>query len=405
MKYHLCVVLALLAVSPLKAQQSRVCCEQIKSLQVVVDNDETLPPIVELGKRQVVSIDFDELSHDYHRYVYHVQHCEANWEESTEIFESDYLAGFNDQPIEEYENSFNTTQLYTHYHLEFPNENTRLLLSGNYRVQVFDDDDRDEPVLEAEFCVASPEMSVMVNVSSNTDIDFNDRHQQLSVALNYGSRKVVDPMRELHVVMMQNRSQHHRVVDAEPNIRKSTGLEWSHCKSLIFPAGNEFHKFELLDIHKPGLNVDKVRWLEPEYHTFIYPDRVARNYVTDEDQNGAFVLRTTDGDDDVEGEYTWVHFFLQCDERLEDDVFVNGQWAGAFPDESCKMEWDEAAGCYEACILLKQGYYNYQYLYADGTAVDGNFYQAENEYIVLVYHRAQGARYDALVAYAVVQSE
>lgn len=389
------------------AQQSRTFSDDIRSLQLSVDGNALVPPILELGKRQTLSIEFDELSHDYHRYIYHVEHCNADWTVTEGIFESDFLTGFNDQPIEDYENSFNTTQLYTHYRLTLPNSETRLRLSGNYRVLIYDDDDRETPLLQAEFCIAEPTMSIMASISGNTDIDFNQRHQQVTYSISYGANRIIDPLREIHTVVMQNRRQDNKVVDLKPNIIKSGGIEFTHQRDLIFPAGNEFHKFEILDVEKPGLNVDNIRWYEPYHHATLYADRPARNYSYDEDQNGAFVMRDDDDDetDETESEYLWVHFILETNQPLTGgDIYVYGQWCNGPFDPKCRMEWDETAHRYEAAVYLKQGYYNYMYLQKDGGSPDGNFFETENEYIVLVYHRPQGGRYDKLVGYRVMKT-
>ena len=387
------------------AQQNKVFSTNIRSLQVMVDGNPLAPAIAELGKRQQVSIEFDEMSHDYHRFIYHIQHCNADWTESDGLFESDFLSGFNDQPIEDYENSFNTTQLYTHYRLTLPNEDTQLHLSGNYRITIYDEDDRDTPILIAEFCLAERSMSITAEVSGNTDIDFNEAHQQLSYQISYGPHNVVDPLREIHTVVMQNRRTDNRVVDSEPNIQNAHGIGFTHCNALIFPAGNEFHKFEILDVQKPGLNVDNMRWYEPYYHATLYADRPARNYEYNEDQNGAFVMRNDDGSDATESEYLWVHFTLQCKEELPDGApHIWGQWSNRLPDSECKMAWNEGAKQYEASVYLKQGYYNYMYLQENGNSPDGNFFETENEYIILVYHRPQGGRYDRLVGYRVMET-
>lgn len=377
----------------------------LRSLQVTVDGDPLAPPIVELGGGHYVSIEFDELSHDYHRYTYHIEHCNADWTPTEGLFESDYLSGFNDQPIEDYENSFNTTQLYTHYRLTLPNEETRLRLSGNYRVTIYEDDERDEPLLQAKFYVVSPSMNIMAEVSGNTDIDFNSRHQQLSYSISYGANKVVDPLREIHTVVMQNRREDTRVVDLQPNIQHAGGIGFTHRKELIFPAGNEFHKFEILDVEKPGINIDNIRWYEPFHHATLYADRPARNYEFTEDQNGAFVMRNDDGNYETESEYLWVHFTLLLPESTTDAMYVWGQWSNGPRDEACRMTWNAEQHQWEAAVYLKQGYYNYMYVREDGTSPDGNFYETENEYIVLVYHRPQGARYDKLVGYRVMNTK
>lgn len=389
------------------AQQSRTFSDDIRSLQLSVDGDPLVAPILELGKRQHLSIEFDELSHEYHRYIYHIEHCNADWTVTDGIFESDFLTGFNDQPIEDYENSFNTTQLYTHYRLTLPNNETRLRLSGNYRVIIFDDDDRDTPLLQAEFCIAEPSMSILASINGNTDIDFNQRHQQVTYSISYGANRIIDPLREIHTVVMQNRRQDNKVVDLKPNIIKSGGIEFTHQRALIFPAGNEFHKFEILDVEKPGLNVDNIRWYEPYHHATLYADRPARNYSYDEDQNGAFIMRNDVDDevDETESEYLWVHFILETGQPLTgDDIYLYGQWCNGPFDPKCRMQWDEETRRYEAAVYLKQGYYNYMYLQKDGVSPDGNFFETENEYIILVYHRPQGGRYDKLVGYRVMKT-
>ena len=116
-------------------------------------------------------------------------------------------------------------------------------------------------------------------------------------------------------------------------------------------------------------------------------------------------MRNDDGADATESEYLWVHFTLQCKEELPDGApHIWGQWSNGLPDSECKMEWNEGAKQYEASVYLKQGYYNYMYLQENGNSPDGNFFETENEYIILVYHRPQGGRYDRLVGYRVMET-
>jgi len=410
---HSFLLLFLLALASFDAfaQQTRSFSEQIRTVRVVVNHDPLQPPVARLGSP--VEISFDELSHEYTRYIYKVEFCNADWTVADEIFESDYLSGFNGQPIEDYETSFNTTVLYTHYRFSFPNEDTRLLLPGNYRVRVYGDerDSSDEPVLEACFSLFRPEMSVGMDVNANTDIDFNQQHQQVSFTVGYGQRRVVDPQRELHTVVFQNRRWDNVVVDLAPNIQKATGAEWNHRRDLIFPAGAEFHKFEIIDVQLNGMGVDRMLWVEPHRHAVLFPVEPQHNYTYAPDADGAYVIRAPEDESpETEAEYLFVHFILHSPRLPGGDVYVTGLWDNGFPDPQCRMEYDEAQGVYECSVLLKQGYYNYQFrqLSADGVGqtarTEGDFYETENEYIILVYHRPQGARYDALVGYSNVKT-
>ena len=403
------VLLSLLCcASAITAQRHEILDRQLHTLQVVVNDDPLLPPIMNLGGGNHLEIGFDEFSHEYHRYIYKVEHRNADWSPSTEIFESDYMNGFNGEPIEDYEKSFNTTVLYTHYSLRIPNENISLKLSGNYKLTVYNDEgDEPVPVLTACFSLVEPGVGIGATVSTNTDIDFNKSHQQVDFSVNYGLVKVIDPHRELKTVVMQNRRWDNCVVNPKPNIQAANKIEFTHNRQLIFPAGNEYHKFEILDVHIPTLNVDRMEWFDPYYHATLYPNQTARNYLYDEDQNGAFIIRNSD-DEDVATtcDYVFTHFTLKSPQLPGGEVYLNGEWTYNRFIPEYRMTYNRETQAYEATALLKQGYYNYNYLFVpDGETqgnsgrTDGNFYETENEYIILVYHRPNGGRYDKLVGY------
>ena len=403
------VLLSLLCcASAITAQRHEILDRQLHTLQVVVNDDPLLPPIMNLGGGNHLEIGFDEFSHEYHRYIYKVEHCNADWSPSTEIFESDYMNGFNGEPIEDYEKSFNTTVLYTHYSLRIPNENISLKLSGNYKLTVYNDEgDEPVPVLTACFSLVEPGVGIGATVSTNTDIDFNKSHQQVDFSVNYGLVKVIDPHRELKTVVMQNRRWDNCVVNPKPNIQAANKIEFTHNRQLIFPAGNEYHKFEILDVHIPTRNVDRMEWFDPYYHATLYPNQTARNYLYDEDQNGAFIIRNSD-DEDVATtcDYVFTHFTLKSPQLPGGEVYLNGEWTYNRFIPEYRMTYNRETQAYEATALLKQGYYNYNYLFVpDGETqgnsgrTDGNFYETENEYIILVYHRPNGGRYDKLVGY------
>ncbi len=406
--------------SECKAQQCIVYdTEHVRSLQLLVDGDALQPPVIRLGGSQQLTLCFDYMSHLPQRLIYHIWHCDYMWSHDggESLFESDWMSGLNGQVIEDYTTSFNTTENYTHYTFSFPSHDLRLRLSGNYCIEVYDEDSYEgenstSPLLVAQFCVAETGMTVNAQVSANTDIDFNRSHQQLTYNVNYGSLRVVNPMRELHTVVMQNRRTDNAVIDLTPNVQTSNGMAFSHRQELIFSAGNEFHKFETIDVHRTNLNVDNMRWYEPYYHATLYADKRQTNYTYDEDQNGAFVIRNSEWDDEeITSEYLWVHFTLKSEKPLGDEpVYVCGQWTNGPWDETCRMEYDALAEEYRGMAYLKQGYYNYQYRQrlGDGSGsvelTEGSFYETENEYTIYIYYRAQGGRYDRLVGYRTVST-
>ena len=392
------------------AQTQQIFDENVRTLTLTVNDDPTLPPYLLLGGRQHIVIEWDEMSHDYKRYIYHIDHCDWDWQPTDGIFESDFLEGLNDQLIEDFEKSFNTTQIYTHYRLSIPNREIRLRLSGNYRLRIYEenaDRDEDPPVLEARFCIYERSAGIVTQLSSNTDIDFNRNHQQMTLSVGYGTLSVIDPQRELKVIVMQNRRWDSRIENLIPNVRKPNGVEFTHNRQLIFPAGSEYYRFEILDVHRTATGVDRIEWFEPYYHATLFAEKPANAYSYVEDQNGVFVLRSADDyDDATTAEYVVVHFFLKSPRLPGGDVYVSGQWAGQTFNPDCLMEYDDINQEYHAAILLKQGYYSYEYVQKDGLTARtmGSFFETENEYQVLVYYRAPGARYDRLAAYSIVHN-
>lgn len=389
----------------LHSQVQQIFDQNVRTLTLTVNDDPTLPPYLPFGGRQHLVIEWDEMSHNYKRYVYHIDHCDWDWQPTDGIFESDFLEGLNDQLIEDYEKSFNTTQIYTHYRLRIPDKQLRLRLSGNYRVRIYEEDaDRDEdlPVLEARFCIFENAAGIVAQLSSNTDIDFNRSHQQMTLSVGFGTLQVYDPQRELKVIVMQNRRWDSRIENLVPNVRRANGIDYTHNRQLIFPGGSEYHRFEILDVHRTATGVERIEWFEPYYHATLFAEKPVHAYSYIEDQNGVYVLRSSDDyDDATTAEYIVVHFFLQSPRLQGGDVYVSGRWTGQTFNPDCKMEYDDINQEYHAAILLKQGYYSYEFLQQDGLTARtmGSFYETENEYQVLVYYRGQGARYDRLAAY------
>lgn len=400
-------ILALAANSCLavRAQKHIIKSQNIASLQVVAGNNWLSMPITQLNGGEPINIAFDDLTHEYHRYVYKIEHCEADWSLSEGIFETDYCDGFaNGNTIDDAEESINTNTLYTHYSFSIPNERCRLKLSGNYKVTVYDENEGDT-IFTACFMVVDPQVGVALSATSNTDIDTNKSHQQVAMAVNYANVKINNPEREIKTVVIQNMDWNDARRDVRPQFLAIDGMRWEHNKQLIFNGWNEYHKFEILDVSHPTLGIENVGWNGEHYHAQIWTDLPRLNYTYDEDANGAFYIRNSDNiENNRASEYVVVEFRLKVP-RQPQDVYIDGVWTnGAYSTDNL-MTYNELEGQYEAKIMLKQGYYSYRYVVVDDegkpkpVATEGNFFQTENSYQALVYYRGIGQRTDLLVGY------
>lgn len=380
----------------------------IRTVRTLVNGSWEEPPVMMLGGGNNIEISFDDLQHEYVRYTYRITHCNADWTPSL-LHDGDYMTGINGvSVIDDYEPSMNTEMLYIHYQFYLPNENHKLLLSGNYKVDIFSDDDDNHPVATACFSILEPKVGVEVKVSGNTDIDTYQTHQQVDFNINYPALNVINPESEFIPVVRQNRRWDNHVTNLKPTYLRNHQLVYTHNQTLIFHAGNEFRRFYTLDKYVPTMRIDKIRFEDPYYHAYIYEDLQLKSYKYDEDQNGRFVIRNSDNKyNDTESDYFYTHFTLKMPQVAGGNMYIHGDFSGGQFTKDYQMEYNLIDHQYELVLPLKQGSYNYQYLFVgDDSSVgqtapsEGDFYQTENEYSIYIYHRPFGGRYDKLVGFA-----
>ena len=388
----------------LSAQRNEIFSSDIATLQV--HNTQQLRamlPVIQLNSGEQIQISFDNFRHEYHRFTYKIMHCEADWSPSTQLFSSDYLEGFSDNlVIEDIQESVNTNVEYTHYSFRLPNDQCRITQSGNYKVSVYDEDEK--LMLNAYFMVVDPTMHVELSCTSNTDIDFNRAHQQVEMKLKYGNLPVIAPNNQIKTVVLQNRNWNDARVDMKPQFVLRDGLQWQHCRGFIFDAGNNYRKFECLSVDHPTMGIETIDWDGSNYHAHLWPDLPRRNYLYDESAQGVFVIRNSDDNgNDYLSDYVIVHFTLQTD-ATNDEIYVSGGFTNYRLLPQYQMKYDAVTRNYTLSLLMKQGYYSYEYVRrnADGSIQllpsEGNFYQAKNQYQALIYYRGTGERTDRLVA-------
>lgn len=382
----------------------------LRTLRMTVDGDASRFPVLKLNSNEKLEVSFDDLTHEYQRYTYKIEHCDVEGNPTTELFESDYVRTTDDQVvITNYEPSENTTVQYTHYAFSIPNTNMRPLISGNYRLTVSTENEEDEEVvvLQTYFAVVDTKVGIYPSATTNTEVDWNGTHQQIELKVDCSNLVVRDAQSEIKTLVMQNRRFDNMAKDVPFTAQNGNVLLWEHSRGLIFDAGNEYRKMEILSTRYPGMHGESVRWFDPYYHYTLQTDYPRRNYLYDEDRNGQSVVRYEGaGDADTQADYVMTHFVLDSPQLPEGkEVYVSGQWTSLGVAPQYKMHYNHADACYEANILMKCGYYNYLYLCADKSnsqvgstmPIEGNYFQTENEYDILVYYRPTGSRYWQLV--------
>ena len=385
---------------------------QVKTLQVYAKNDPLSTPIIELGNDSWITISFDVLNPEPQVYTYTLTHCNADWTPS-QLVQSEYMTGFQNRLINDYAVSFNTTMNYVNYRLTFPNDDVSLKVSGNYLVQVFPQNS-DNPVLQACFSIVESAggATVSMQATSQTDKGMNNFYQQVNFTVGYGN-EVKMPMQDLKIYVRQNNRIDNETAALKPLMVQNNRLVFEHNPALIFEAGNEYRSFEMLTYRYAGLNIDAVEFHAPYYHSILRPDiiRSQRPYTFMDDINGRFTVRTLSGDDySTEADYQIVHFYLRCEKPFAEKVYILSETFNNILDERSQMDYSVQDGGYVKLAVLKEGYYNYLYVTqknaqtpASPAAIEGNFFQTENEYRVMVYFRPMGGRYDRLIGVQTIQ--
>lgn len=302
---------------------------------------------------------------------------------------------------------------FVNYRITLPNDQMAPLVSGNYLLQVFPDDDPDRTLLQARFSVSDEAVGIAGGVLTVTDRGVNDRYQQLELVIDRLGFDMQNPATDLIVTVEQNADPATLRVLPPPMRIDGQRLIYEHQSQLIFDAGNEFRRFETVSVPQAGMNVDSSRYVGDSYTAYLHPDLPrTHNYIYDQTQHGRFLVRELNAtDSDLGADYVNVRFLLQIPEQPGAQVYVQGEMTDPFPQAASRMVYSPELEAYTLTLPLKQGSYNYRYaIRAPGDQVpspapiEGNHFETRNEYTVRVYYRPPGTRGDRLLGVATIRN-
>ena len=367
-------------------------------------------PIIKLGEK--LKLSFDDLNADEHYYSYKIEHCTLNWSVS-DLSSSEFINGYAEDRIRDYENSFNTLQPYTNYSLTIPNDATKILISGNYMLSVLNEDE--QVVFKRGFVVYEPKVTVGVAVYKSRDISTINTKQSVEFTINHPNLRINNPREEIIPVILQNNNWQTAITGLKPQFYRGSQLLYKYNKETSYWGGNEFLYFDSKDIRSSTLNIGRVDLGNELYHTYLYTNEERKNfpYTLSPDANGNFIVRMLNSENNnIDADYSWVYFSLKSYENLEGkNIYISGNFNNWKLNESNKLHYNTASNLYETKTLLKQGFYNYQYVTKTTNGIisnhdiDGSFYQTENEYTVLVYYNPFGNRYTQVIGVGFGNSE
>lgn len=357
-------------------------------------------PIVNLNEK--LYLEFDVLNNLEEDFYYTIEHFDYDWTPS-QLMKTEYLSGMDNLRIVNYINSFNTYQIYSHYELEIPNSQTRLKVSGNYIIKIYDD--YDDLVFSRKFMVMESKANISVQIRRSRNVSLINETQSVDFIISPRGDNFINPIETIKTIVVQNNNLKTALYSLKPQYILGNELVYRSIDESLFWGGNEYLFFENKDVRSANLGVQYID-LQELYHGYLYTDieRYKQKYTYNPDINGGYKVNVLDRNEPkIEADYTYIHFSLMCDELKNSSVYVYGGFNNFSTNYENKMTYNSKRNVYEATLLMKQGFYNYKYVVLDRDknlnegAISGNFDETENNFKVMAYYRDLGARYDRLI--------
>jgi hypothetical protein len=375
---------------------------EIKTVRLYPKGSPLAPGVTSLGNWDLV-LEFDDLTTERDNYNARIVHCNYDWTQSP-LQDLDFMRDFNEFPLNNTVLSADTHIPYVHYQFSLP----PVKLPGNYVVVIFRGSDKEDIILSRRFMVYDTRVSFAKDGKLIGPGSIADLNQQINFTINHSNLEILNPMMDVHVNIRQNQRWDNIVTDLKPSFIRDIQKELEYRffdEAKMFKGGNEFRFFDLRSLNNPGRNVSHVERKTKPFEVFIIKDK-SRNgevYSQYDEMNGNYLIDNFDlGRDLAYTNYAFVNFTLAT-QRVDGNIFVAGAFNNWKLDKNNKMVYDSTQNAYKARILLKQGWYDYQY-YVQSNRLppyhfEGTFFQTENLYEIFVYYRPFQPRADLLVGY------
>jgi Domain of unknown function (DUF5103) len=386
----------------------------IKSVQFYNTKKNPSFPIVNLNSGEQVQLEFDDLRGGTKYYYYTIEHCDGDWN-SSGLSPTEYLQNFSEDKILDYSYASATLQKYTHYTIKFPNDYIKPKISGNYILKVYEDDDQSKMILTRRFYVLDSKVSVTGQIVPSSDLSSRQSNQKINFQINYGSLTVQNPNRDIRTWVMQNQRDETGQFTTQVQYIRGNQLIYGDLSTNDFPGGNEFRHFDTRSLR---LNSDRVLHIYRDTANSVVlltdGSRNNPNYTFLYDNDGSYYVLNQEGANNpaTDADYAHLYFSLSAGKTSADgSAYIVGKFNDYKLDDRSKLDYDDK-GKFFTHLFLKQGVYDYEYVWVDNatkkpdyTALEGNYFETENKYQILVYYHPPTARWEGLVGYEVLSTK
>ncbi|WKW47387.1 DUF5103 domain-containing protein [Myroides sp. JBRI-B21084] len=377
----------------------------IKSVAFTQSSSENLAlvPIFRLNEPFVFS--FEDLNGIETDYFYKIVHCDENWQPSN-LKITEYISGIQPSRFVSYQTSFNTFQPFVHYSVQLPNSNTKITISGNYIIEIYND--ANEKVIERRFVLYEDLAKVALEVKKTRNLNASPFKQNIYLNIDFETLQLQNPKQNVQVVVLQNGQWYNALTQIKPQYVISNQFKYQYDEETNFWAGNEFLYFDNSDMRQVNNTVERISRTDL-FQTFLWPkiaQSTNKSYSFYQDVNGGFKSRNAlRGNNITEADYAWVYFGYKLNKLPSNQkLYIVGMFNNYQLTPDYELQYDDTNDLYKTALLLKQGFTNYKYVITneDGKVLEnlnpeGNFFETENEYYALVYYKAETDRFARVI--------
>ena len=390
----------------------------IQGIKLYLQGNQLGYPLISLNSSELLELHFDDLDGQVKNYYYTFQLCNADWLPAN-LSTFDYLKGFSQVRLSQYRVAGISQTKYVHYQAVLPDRNCVPTRSGNYLLKVFLDGDVNKLAFTRRILIYEKQAEVGLQIVQPYNTELFRTHQKILFDVNKGQINVVNPAQQIKAVVLQNFRWDNARLNVQPTFIRNNMMEFNNENELVFPAGKEFRWADLRSFRFQSDRVARVDNTPGNINVFLQPDgeRTQQRYLKFTDYNGFFFIESTDVPNPWwQTDYSTVHFtFIPRGNQpyANKKVFVVGEMNKYNMDDTSAMTYNAANGQYEKTLYLKQGYYSYTYVTRDADKpnsaplteqTDGDYWETENDYTVLIYYRSLSGRHDELIGVSTVNS-
>ena len=392
---------------------NKVYKENIKSISLHPVGVKYGIPILEFKTSNQLVLEFDDLNETGTDYSYTVIHCDQEGFPSN-LNPIEYIKGFESGELSDFQNSFNTLIPYTHYELYFPNEQMDILLSGHYILYIYEGSDREKPVITRNFYVVDNALEIQTKFIRSSLVSEMDESQEAEISINDKRNMVLNPSEDMTIAIFQNVSDECILKCKAPDFIKGNVYEYKNSRAYSVKAGNEYRYFNTKNLKYVNEKINAV-YFEAPYYIFELNAEGSNTllpYSYSGDINGHFLIVSDHNENpSLEAEYVLVDFTYLSEYLPSVSLYISGSFTGTQYSDYFKADYNYNKKAYTKRLLLKQGFYNYAYVLYDHESktyslseTEGNHYETENDYLILVYYKPHGAQYEQIIGYKIVNT-